>query len=544
MTWLEGLDWRRPAWEAALVLGALVASTLLVAVLHTWLGVPDASAAYLLGVVAVGVAAGTRAAIATAVGAFLATNFVFTEPRFTITVSDPGDWLELVLLLVVGVVVGQLAGLQRRRADAAEMREREARALFGVSQQLATAATLEEAAGEIARILARDAGMERAWIRVEEEGAAGAVIADTGAGSPLPSTAVSAVLQRKPGATPAEWMRVHEPGRGGGAGGPGGGPGGGRHVAYRVRMTADERVIGSVWAIRRRTEPRPDRSQTRLLGSAADQLAGALVRRRLATLATEAEVARRSEAAKSALLDSVSHDLRTPLASIRTAAGSLMDPAVAWDPGEMRLTAGAIDREADRLNRLVSNLLDMSRIEAGVLRPHLATHVLADLVERTATRLGPALAPRTLQLDVPSDLPLVQVDDVWIDQVLANLLENAARYTPPDATLAITAQADGRAVRLTLADDGPGVPATALPRLFEKFYRVPRAGEGARRGSGIGLSVVRGLVDGMGGRIAARAVTPHGLAVDAWLPVAPMPVARARTDDGRDRDLEVQPDAG
>src|SRR5690349_8810153 len=200
MTPLDDPRWRRPAWEAALVLGALIGSTLLVAMLHGWLGVPDASAAYLLGVVAVGVAAGTRAAIVTAVGAFLATNFVFTEPRFTVAVSDPGDWLELVLLLVVGVVVGQLAGLQRRRADAAEAREREARALFGVSQQLATAPTLEAAAGEIVRILARDAGMARAWIRVEEDGAAGSVIADTDAGSPLPSTVVAAVLQRKPGA--------------------------------------------------------------------------------------------------------------------------------------------------------------------------------------------------------------------------------------------------------------------------------------------------------------------------------------------------------
>lgn len=530
MTPFDGLQWRRPAWEATLVLGALAGSTLLVALLHGWLGVPDASAAYLLGVVAVAVAAGTRAAIATAVGAFLATNFVFTEPRFTITVSDPGDWLELVLLLVVGVVVGRLAGLQRSRADAAEAREREARALFGVSQQLATAASFDDAAAEIARIVARDAGMERAWIRVEDEGAAGAVVADTDARSPLPSTAVAAVLQRKPGSTPAEWMRVHEAGRNGTAAGSGSGSGGGRHVAYRVRMTAEDRVIGSLWAIRSRSAPRPDRSQTRLLGSAADQLAGALVRQRLAALATEAEVARRSEAAKSALLDSVSHDLRTPLASIRTAAGSLMDPAVAWGPEEMRATAGAIDREAERLNRLVSNLLDMSRIEAGVVTPHLATHVLADLVERTADRLAATLTDRHLALEVPPDLPPVRVDDVWVDQVLTNLLENAARYTPPDASITVSARPEAGTVRLTVADDGPGVPPAALARLFEKFYRVPRTGEGARRGSGIGLSVVRGLIEAMGGRITARSAMPHGLAIDLWLPIAARPAFPAPDD--------------
>jgi signal transduction histidine kinase len=162
----------------------------------------------------------------------------------------------------------------------------------------------------------------------------------------------------------------------------------------------------------------------------------------------------------------------------------------------------------------------MSRIDAGVLQPQVAPYVLADLLERTAERMVPLLQPRTLELAVPADLEPVRVDEVWIDQVLTNLLENAARYTPADATVRITARAEEGGVRLTIADDGPGVPATALPRLFEKFYRAPRPREGSRRGSGIGLSVVRGLVDAMGGRIEARAVEPHGLAVDLWLPVA------------------------
>jgi two-component system sensor histidine kinase KdpD len=498
--------------RAAIAVLALLATTLLVAVLEGPLGVPDASAAYLLAVVSVAVAAGTRAAIGTAIGAFLAYDILFIEPRLTITVSDPGEWLNLLLLLLVGIVVGQLAGLQRNRADAAEAREREARAVFGVSHALATAPSLEEAAASIVAILAADARMERAWIRLGDDGAAVSTLADSRPGAPLPPTANAAVLRRMPGAEPAVWTRVHEPGRTG-ASLP-------DLLAHRVRIADGERAIGSVWCLRRRELPPPDRSETRLLSAAADQLAGALVRRRLAAAATDAEITRRSEAAKTALLDSVSHDLRTPLASIRTAAGALMDPDVTWSAEEMRHTAGAIDREADRLNRLVSNLLDMSRIDAGVLQPQVAPYVLADLLERTAERMVPLLQPRTLELAVPADLEPVRVDEVWIDQVLTNLLENAARYTPADATVRITARAEEGGVRLTIADDGPGVPATALPRLFEKFYRVPRPREGSRRGSGIGLSVVRGLVDAMGGRIEARAVEPHGLAVDLWLPVA------------------------
>ncbi len=502
----------RIAAHVLVVIGALIAASLLVALLEGSLGVPDASASYLLAVVAVAVAVGTRAAIATAVGAFLAYDYLFISPIHTLTVSDPGEWLHLLLLTLVGIVVGQLAGLQRMRADAAEAREHDARALFGISHAIATEPTLEAAAGRIVGMVARGARMERVWIRLGEEGGAASTLADTAPAASLPAPASFAVLRRMPGEEPAVWTRVHEPGRSGTVGPD--------VLAHRARILEGERALGSLWCLRRRGLPTPDGSETRLVAAAADQLAGAIVRRRLAAAATDAEVARRSEAAKTALLDSVSHDLRTPLASIRTAAGALMDPEVDWTADEMRRTAGAIDREADRLNRLVSNLLDMSRIDAGVLQPMLAAHVLADLVERTVERVAPLLAPRTPVVDVPPELVPVLVDEVWTDQVLTNLLENVARYTPAGTTVRVTAAAEADRVRVTIADDGPGVSPEALARLFEKFYRAPRAAEGSRRGSGIGLSVAVALVEAMGGAIAARAVEPHGLAVDVWLRAA------------------------
>jgi two-component system sensor histidine kinase KdpD len=230
------------------------------------------------------------------------------------------------------------------------------------------------------------------------------------------------------------------------------------------------------------------------------------------------EVARRSDALKSALLDSVSHDLRTPLASIRAAAGSLMDPAVRWTPEEERATAASIDREADRLNRLVSNILDLSRIEAGGLVARHSAFPLEDLVRDILERLAPNLGERPIEVAIPVDLPPIDIDEVFIDQVLTNLLENTARYAGPGVAVRISARdlGSGR-VGLTIEDAGQGVPPEALPRLFDKFYRVPQKAEGARRGTGIGLAVVRGLVETMGGRITARPSEMGGLAVDLEL---------------------------
>ena len=249
------------------------------------------------------------------------------------------------------------------------------------------------------------------------------------------------------------------------------------------------------------------------------------MREQLGREATSAEVARRSEAAKSALLDSVSHDLRTPLASIRAAAGSLMDPAVHWEPDEQRSTAAAIDREAERLNQLVTNLLDMSRIEAGALKAVRQVVALDDVVGEALARQEAVLADRRLTVEVTDRLPLVEVDPLFMDQILANILQNAARYTPTTARISIRGEAlsEERFVRLTVEDEGPGVPDDALPHLFDKFYRVPRPREGSRRGTGMGLAVVKGLAEAMGARVRARRREPGGLAIDLDLPVADRP---------------------
>lgn len=504
-------DPRRLALVTAAVVGTLTVVTLAVAALETALAIPDASAAFLLAVVGIAVVFGTTPAVLASVGAFLIYDYLFTDPRYTFTVRNPGEWLTLLLLLVVGAVVGRLAGRQRERAENAIAREREARALFNISFSLATREDTTEALAAIADTLGTETRMSRVWVVVGET-----VAADTAPrGTPAPAApAVHTVLRRRPGDEPAEWVRVHVPSAS---------PRSERlpsETAYRVSMVAESRTFGSLWGSRSKRLGDPDDGETRVLAAAADQIAGALERDRLVRDATSAEISRRSESLKSALLDSVSHDLRTPLASIRAAAGTIMDPAVDLPDEQRRAMAASIDREADWLNRLVTNLLDMSRIEAGELQPSLGVFDIADLIEQAVQRFGTTKATQPVTIDASPDLPPVIVDEVFLGQVLANALDNAAKYAGPSAPIAVSARLRDDIVRVTVEDGGNGVPAETLPRLFEKFYRVPRKGEGSRRGTGIGLSVVLGLVQAMGGRVSAHSSALGGLAIDLDLPIA------------------------
>jgi two-component system sensor histidine kinase KdpD len=257
-----------------------------------------------------------------------------------------------------------------------------------------------------------------------------------------------------------------------------------------------------------------------LLAAAADQIGQGIVRDRLSEQATELEVSRRSEELKAALLDSVSHDLRTPLATIRASAGTLADPTVALTPGEAQATAREIDAEAERLANLVSGLLDMSRITGGALQTRPETIPVGEVLMPAVLRARAMLGRRPVQLEVPDELPPLAVDPVLIGQVLDNLLENVARHTPDDAIVRIVALADPGAVTVRVEDGGPGVPSEAMPHIFEKFYRVPARRGSARQGTGLGLAVVKGMAEAMGGSVAASPSELGGLAVDLRLPVA------------------------
>ena len=269
----------------------------------------------------------------------------------------------------------------------------------------------------------------------------------------------------------------------------------------RLSMEDDPRLFSaerSLGVERERSHP-----GTTFFWTFVDQAASVIERERLRRETLQVEVLRRTDALRAALLSSVSHDLRTPLSSIKAAASSLLQEDVQWDDEARHSFALAIVREADRLNRLVANLLDMSRIEGGALKPEKEWYPINELIQDVVARMQPVLQGRVVHTDLPADLPPVKLDYLQIDQVLTNLLENAVRYTPAESPIDIGVRLDGEYMLISVADRGPGIPAADLDRVFDKFYRVMETQTKATRttGSGLGLAVCKGLVEAHGGRI-------------------------------------------
>ncbi len=496
---------------------ALAAATALVWLLEDRFGVLNASPVYLLAVVVTALVAGTVGALAAAVAGILLYDFLFVHPIHTLAISDPGEWLNLVLLLFVGLVVGQLTALERSRTLQAEAREREARELFAVSRSLATRTSTTDVLPEIAGQLRRAARMASLWIALGPDDAGERVVALSGE-APPPGNPLHWVLRRMPGDDPARWIRIHTGGQARGR------PAREHRPAYRIRIEVGSRSLGSIWSTRDAAPGHPDRSETRLISAAADQVGQALAHDQLAAEAGAAEVARQSDALKSALLQSVSHDLRTPLATIRAAAGSLR-PDSDLDEGGRAASASAIEREVARLDRIVANLLDLGRIEAGALRAEPDVFELDDLAGRTIDRMASRFDGRELRIEL-APLPVL-VDPVFLDEALTNLLDNAVKFAGPEATIRVASEKAGERVRLVVEDAGPGVPEDALERVFEPFYRGASTGRDGRAGTGIGLAVVRGLVAAMGGTTRAYTGTLGGLAVELDLPLASLPAELA-----------------
>ncbi|TAK02393.1 MAG: DUF4118 domain-containing protein [Chloroflexota bacterium] len=507
---------------------AIATATVVVAGLEAWLGVPNASNVYLVGVAAIAIRFGVAGASLTALIAVLVYDFFFTEPYLTLTVSDPDEWLHLVLLLFVAVTVGQLAALQRSRAEAALAREHESRALFDVTRTLATRTSTVAALPAIAAALAHESGLGQVWFALGADDADERV---AGQSTPGPAAAPArgyAILHRDASGGATAWTQVRAPG-------PSTGRAAGNHGAnpndrrVRVRMEQAGRPIGSLWASLDAGARLPDAPTTTLLRVAADLVAQALAHDRVEDETRRAEIAQQSDALKSALLESVSHDLRTPLASIRASAGTLMDPDLALDPGEIRASAASIDREAQRLNRLVGNLLDLSRIEAGVLRVAEEALDLDDVVAGAIALVEARAGLR--RIEVVADEGAVLADPILLEEAIVNLLDNAIRHTPEGSAIRVaTGPGSGPGLaRLTVEDSGPGVPDEALPRIFDRFYRAGGGRRSPGTGMGIGLAVVRGFVEAMRGTVTARRSVLGGLAIDVDLRAAEIPViAEAR----------------
>ncbi len=450
----------------------------------------NASMLYLIVVLVAAVGAGRAVAIFSALLAFFSFNWFLTEPRHTLAVADPDDWILLLLFLLTAVVTGQLAAGQKRRAEEAEEHERQARVLTDIAVAL-TEPTLERMLRSVADRLGQELGVD--VVQVELHGARGASGTDPGPPVAPPPDRTVDVLSAERGQQP-RWIRLAPPH------GQLTGTSPRRRVGRAPIRSPEGEEVGEITLVAR-NDRSFDAAAARLLAAVVPQLWAAEERARLRAEATEAEVLRRSDEAKSALIDAVSHDLRTPLASIIASAGSLRQVAVEWSPQERADFAAAIEQEARRLDRIVGNLLDLSRIRAGSLHPDVAWYEPVALVRDVLARLGGLTSTHRLVMALPDELPPVPLDYSEIDQVLTNLVENAVRHSPPGTVITVGAVVAGHDLRICVEDAGPGIPPADLPHIFEPFHRV----RGARRGgTGLGLAVARGLVEAHGGRIWAE----------------------------------------
>jgi two-component system sensor histidine kinase KdpD len=500
----------------AVALALTFAVTGVIALIRTELDVANISMLYLLPVLAAAVLYGTGPAVFASVAAFLSFDFFFVEPQHTFTVSDSEEWVGLVLLLGTGIVTGQLAGALQNRARDAQRREREAVVLYDVVRMMAEP-DLQRALTTVAERVRTELGLASVTITFGAEQTLRAQ-ADTGEPEALALARDALALSGKVlarGAGPSagkrgetgRWIKVVSPVRG-------------VRQSDRVRRVPIDlhgTEVGTLILVSEAGAQPFAREEDRLLLVVANQLGLTLERLQLQREANEAEVLRRTDELRTALMNAVSHDLRTPLASIIASAGSLRQEDVRWSEAERQEFLGAIEQEAERLNRLVGNLLDLSRIEAGTLKPEMGWYDLASLLEEVTGRLRFLTASHKVTLDVPQDLPPIEFDYVEIDQVITNLIENAIKYTPQGSEIAVRAsRKDGR-VQIEVADNGPGIPDGALPRLFDAFYRG--VSDHRPQGSGLGLAVAKGLVEAHGGRIWAENRPEGGARFAFTLPV-------------------------
>ncbi len=455
--------------------------------------VGNLSMLHLVVVLAVATMFGSGPAVLAAVAAFLTFNWFFVEPFHTLVVADPEEWIALLLFLATALVTGQLAAGQRQRAQEAQQHRRESMVLYDVVRLMSEGA-VGEALNSVAERMRQELQVRAVVIEYTEDGTAKRAVAKAQALSPGPTDGEEPSWIM--GDPEGRWIRV--------VGGNAGAPERGRDTqVYGVPLKTPEREAGRLLLFAEGKTRGFSTAETRMTWGVAAQLASALERSRLQQEATETEILRRTDESKSALLNAVSHDLRTPLATIIASAGSLAQRDVTWPDEEVRELAGGIEQEANRLNRIVGNLLDLSRIEAGTLQPEKGWHDLVSLVNDVLGRLRGITSDHDIVLDAPQELPPVLLDYVQIDQVLSNLIENAANYSPAGSEILISIRPAEGHVRVQVDDRGPGLPQEALPRLFEPFYRG--GGRGPRaKGMGLGLAVAKRLVEAHHGQIWAE----------------------------------------
>jgi two-component system, OmpR family, sensor histidine kinase KdpD len=523
MGMLNRMKWR--IWRGYL-LGALGIAlvTLFAAPNRTYLNAVTPALSYLVIVLACAMLGGLGPGIFASVVGFLTFNFFFLPPYHLFTVGAPQDIIALFVFLIVAGVTSELVGRLREREQEARRRAIESETLSRLSTELIADVTLDTVLATVVEQVTRVFDLESAAVLLPDQtGTLRVRLA-------YPAAAASAYVEDREHTFVAEHVymtgipagvgslyrayRPHAPERRGDSLPPRS-----RRILY-VPVRAARGAVGvmGVAAVRAADYSGDER---RLLTTFANQAALAIDRARLTEEATRAGALEEVDRLKSALLAAVSHDLRTPLASIKASATSLLQEEIAWDAATRREFLTAIDEETDRLARLVANLLDLTRIQGGALKPEKEWNEIGEVIASVTDRLAPLLQAHLLRVVIAPDLPPVAFDFVEIAQVLTNLIENAVKYSDIGTEIAVTAQRDGQDLRVSVTDHGFGIPPEDVPHVFDTFYRVQREGRARRiSGTGIGLTICKGFVEAHGGAIGVTSAVGQGSTFTFTLPVS------------------------
>lgn len=473
--------------DAGIAVSSTLAALGLSAGLKSWLALGNLSLLFLGAVLVSATLAGTRSAMLAAVLGFVSFNFFLTEPRYSLAMVEDDQLVTVVVYLLVAVVVGQLAGSARKRLLALRASREQTYQLLTFSRELAVA-TDREHVGEVGvATLMRWLGCPVVMLDATEDQGDVALLHSAPAGYRLDPDARTAVA----------WTRLHRRPSGKGTEQP-------MDTDWQViPLVEQDRLVALIClALGKREHPSSPDEEGRI-DAMLRLLTLALERTRLVADLETSRLSEENERLRSALLSSVSHDLRTPLASIIGSASTLRDLADQLNEADRGELLDGILSESERLDRYIQNLLDMTRLGQGGLKLERDWISLDDLVASALRRLGPPLQGVRVQHDWPEDLPLLHVHPALIEQALVNVIENAARFSPPGGVLRLEAGVESGQLWLAVTDQGPGIEPHLRERVFDMFT-TGGEGDRGRHGSGLGLAICRGMLGAHAGTIAAE----------------------------------------
>jgi two-component system, OmpR family, sensor histidine kinase KdpD len=452
-----------------------------------FIAVQSVSLVFLTAVLTSAITWGLLPSLFAAIASMLAYNFFFLPPLYTLTVADPENVIALFFFLVVAVIVSNLTARTRSQILATRSRAKTTAELYAFSRKVAGIGALDDLLWATAYQVSSMLNVRTVLLMPVKDREGLEVASGYPPEDQLDDSDMAA----------ARWTWEHNRSAGRGADTL---PGGKRLF---LPLRTGSGPVGVIGIDRDTPGPLLTPDERRLLDALADQAAVAIERISLARGLAEARVLAETERLRAALLTSISHDLRTPLASILGAVSTLRSFPQRYSASERDELLATLQEEAERLNRFVSNLLDMTRLESGAVELKLELIDVAEIVGSALQRAGNVLAGHHVEVELDSHLPMLRIDAVLFEQVLFNLLDNAAKYSPSGSRIDVRASRDGELIEIEVVDEGPGIPPADLERIFDKFYRV-QAQDRRRAGTGLGLAICRGFVEALGGSIVAR----------------------------------------